>query len=455
MRTTRKFGIRGSVMMTGLTCVAALLASLVSFQANARLSDQWLANQGTLSLKKVVENISPSDARPGAVIAARTRHSPNYYFHWVRDAGIVMDGVVIEYAMARDPRDKQILRRKLIEYLNFSDYIQKVPAPTGLGEPKFNVDGSAYTGPWGRPQNDGPALRAASLIRWANVLIGEGEIEFVRKYLYDSRLPAVSVIKKDLEYVSHHWKEKSFDLWEEVRGDHFYTFMVQRRALVEGGNLAEALGDRAAAAWYKQQARLIEAELMKFWDESKGHFVATRNRIEGLDYKHSNLDTSVILGLLHGSLNDGFLPFSDRRVLMTIEKLTNAFYHTYNINRKPGTPGVAIGRYPEDRYGGANFEGGNPWPLCTLALAEAFYRAAGENIRRNNSAMASKMINHGDTFVERVRYHANADGSLSEQIDRETGFMTSVEDLTWNYAAILATLTERNKTIAMALKKRR
>lgn len=26
----------------------------------------------------------------------------------------------------------------------------------GLGEPKFNVDESAFTGAWGRPQRDGP-----------------------------------------------------------------------------------------------------------------------------------------------------------------------------------------------------------------------------------------------------------------------------------------------------------
>jgi glucoamylase len=26
----------------------------------------------------------------------------------------------------------------------------------GLGEPKFNVDETAFTGPWGRPQRDGP-----------------------------------------------------------------------------------------------------------------------------------------------------------------------------------------------------------------------------------------------------------------------------------------------------------
>lgn len=437
-----------AVFVSGVTSLVLISA------AQARLSDPWLPNEASLSLQKIVENISPPDGRPGAIIAARSKEKPNYYYHWVRDAGIVMVGVANEYAVA-NPHDKPILRRKLSEYLDFSTYIQKVPAPTGLGEPKFNVDGSAYTGPWGRPQNDGPALRAISLIHWALVLIREGQIDFVRAKMYDARVGVASVIKNDLEYVSHHWTQPSFDLWEEVRGDHFYTRMVQRRAMIEGSRLAELMGDHGASAWYSRQARLLETELMKFWDPARGYFMATLNQVEGLDYKTSQLDTAVILGLLHGSLNDGFLPFSDPRVLSTLDKISKSFVQTFSINQKGNIPGVAIGRYPEDRYGGVDFNGGNPWPLCTLALAEAYYRAAGEVVRHGGTSpttklaagkMAMAMLDLGDVYVQRVQFHANVDGSLSEQMDRNTGFMTSVPDLTWNYAAVLSTLWERNAT---------
>ena len=434
----------------------SIFFSLFVSSAQAWAPHPWLASEASLSLQKVVENISPPDGRPGAVIAAPSRHSPNYYFHWVRDAGIVMDSVVKEYVLATDLNTKRVLRRKLIEYLQFSLHIQNVPAPTGLGEPKFHVDGSAFTGPWGRPQNDGPALRAMSFIHWAKILIEEGEVDLVRELFYDSKLPSKSVIKRDLEFVSHRWQEPSFDLWEEVRGDHFYTRMVQRRALVEGAELARMLNDTAAAGWYLQQAKLIETDLMNFWDESRGYFIATRNPVEGLDYKHSQLDTAVILGLLHGSMSDGFLPFTDRRVQATLEKLSIAFSKTYAINQKAGIPGVAIGRYPEDRYGGANFDGGNPWPLCTLALAEAYYRATSETLRTGGvKTRAAKWLAQGDLFVERVRFHANADGSLSEQMDRNTGYMTSVPDLTWNYAAVLSTYWERNAATGTGVRAKR
>jgi glucoamylase len=35
---------------------------------------------------------------------------------------------------------------------------------TGLGEPKFEVDGTAFTGDWGRPQRDGPGTYSDSVL---------------------------------------------------------------------------------------------------------------------------------------------------------------------------------------------------------------------------------------------------------------------------------------------------
>ena len=46
-------------------------------------------------------------------------------------------------------------------------------------------------------------------------------------------------IKGDLEYVSHHWQQTSFDVWEEVKAHHFDTETAQREALLEGAWLAD------------------------------------------------------------------------------------------------------------------------------------------------------------------------------------------------------------------------
>lgn len=70
------------------------------------------------------------------------------------------------------------LETKIKEYVTSQAHIQTVSNPSGdlsnglgLGEPKFEADETAFTGAWGRPQRDGPALRATALIAFANWLI--------------------------------------------------------------------------------------------------------------------------------------------------------------------------------------------------------------------------------------------------------------------------------------------
>lgn len=444
---------------------SALNICNTTLSTQTNLPANWLQQESILAVSHLLKNISPTNlsyidkktnqvvkviADPGTVVAARTDF---YFYHWVRDAGLVMDTAVNQYRSSTDPKLKSALELKLNEYLNFSMKVQNLEAKTdlekekytGLGEPKYNLNGTIFTDPWGRPQNDSPALRAISLMNWADVLIKEGKINFVRERLYGNQWPAQSVIKKDLEYVAFNWRKPSFDLWEEVKGDHFYTRMVQRKAMVEGARLARLLGDTGAADWYTQEAKEIEKSLMNFWDPVKAHFVATLNRVEGLDYKQSNLDTAVILGLLHGQTNDNFLQFSDPKVQATMDKLIDAFRNEYLINQVSGFPGIALGRYPEDQYAGATSgpKQGNPWVLTTLAIAEAYYKAAREMTAQGRTSEADVYVAKGDKFVERVKLHAHADGSLSEQIHRNSGHMTSVEDLTWNYAAVLTAFWAR------------
>ncbi len=398
---------------------------------------QWLDTKSNFFEHKILANTSLPDGLPGSVAASRTdANGPDYHYHWVRDAALTMLALIDLYQFTNDGNTKAEIRNTLSNYIDFSAYIQNVPKQTDLGEPKFYLDGRAYDQPWGRPQNDSPALRAISLIEWANILFQEHQDQQVHDRLYNSNYPATSPIKKDLEYISHHWKDPSFDLWEEVQGTHFYTLMVIRRALLQGAELARRMDDPNAADWYYSQAKQIELELTHFWDEQKGYITATINRTGGIDYKSTNLDTAVILGLLHGGMNDGFMAWDDPHVLATLNKLSSTFKSMYAINQTT-TPGVAIGRYPEDRYAGTNFSGGNPWTLCTLALAEAWYHYA--NVQRLHHQTNFESLKLADKFIQRVHFHANSDDSMDEQIQRDTGKMTSAKDLTWNYAALLTT----------------
>lgn len=69
---------------------------------------------------------------------------------------------------------------------------------TGLGEPKFNADGTAFTASWGRPQRDGPALRATALIAYSRWLIANG-------YETTAQTVVWPIIQNDLNYVGQYW----------------------------------------------------------------------------------------------------------------------------------------------------------------------------------------------------------------------------------------------------------
>ena len=288
----------------------------------------------------------------------------------------------------------------------------------GLGEPKFMADGSPFTDSWGRPQNDGPALRALALMHYLRAYnethpevwsSEEGKAWFDR--LYSASLPANSTIKADLEYVSHFWRESSFDLWEEVQGKHFFTAMVQLRALREGAQLARLFDDFGAAEWYQKQADMLNGFMHLFWDDSKGHLVET------LASERSGLDCGILLGAIHGTGKESssYPPYSDE-VLVSLLGLVRDQRDRFPINSMHGhrdsrrkswasrasgwftarpTPrncahksktkeeaeldglyGVGVGRYPEDIYDGIGTSSGNPWFLCTCTVAETLYRTS-------------------------------------------------------------------------------
>jgi len=392
--------------------------------------NQWIDQQTQISTQKLIRNISPEDGAPGSVIASPERVSPNYYYHWNRDSALTYMTVLHLYQMSSGDQ-KKLFKQKIIEFADFSAKLQTTSA---LGEPKFYLDGRVFDGAWCRPQNDGSALRAITLLEIAREFKAHGDSALADQHL----LP---VIRKDIEFVKSVWRQSNCDLWEEIYGDHFYTRMVQRRALIEAAKDAQWLNEDADKLKY--EAYLIGDDLKNFWDADKNYFVSTRNRTGGLDYKYSNLDASVILAALHGHTDDGLFAYNDKRFLATAEKLLQTFHALYPINQVKDTVGTAIGRYPEDRYAGSNFNGGNPWVLLTSALAQYYYRVAQEFTNEGLERDASIAYFKAEDLLRRVQYHSPADGALAEQIDRQSGYMTSAGDLTWSHAEVLEMFFER------------
>jgi len=292
--------------------------------------------------------------------------------------------------------------------------------------------------------------------------------------------------------VSHHWWESGFDLWEEIQGLHFFTAMVQLRALREGVDMAAAFGDAGASRWYKEQADEMENFMGKFWNSTKGHLVETLNKND-----RDGLDCGLMLGSLHGTIPDQrsspYPPHSDE-VLLSLLALVRDQRNRFPVNAAPEHPagaadvlgGTGIGRYPEDQYDGYESYpmGGNPWFLCTSSVAEVLYRTASHLLSTSElkvterglpfwktllavspsdvqkelaasktfnsksivfTTAVQRLISAADGFLSVVKTHTDSEGHLSEQFDRVTGFEKGANDLTWSYGAFLEAVWARNR----------
>lgn len=453
------------------------------------------SSQLITSLHNMFININPAieGAANGTVIAGRSgpyfdSRQPDYAYDWVRDSSLTMEVVQTLYAAATTSGPKTQYESLLFQYAAARAAEQNAQnLQTGLGEPKFYLNNSVYEKPWGRPQNDGPATAAITLMEFAESYLGAGgDVSMVKEKLYDSgNYPDAAPIQRDLLFVAQNWMSLSFDLWEEESADHFYTRMVQRRALVLGAQFADKMDDAATATALRTAADTLSGTLSQFWDVNRGILLYKHGQVK-LD-KASLLDAAVPLGVIHGYANDSIYSYTNDQVQSTMVRFVTSFINEYPLaNRTQTDPasgltlGVPIGRYPEDVYTGTGTEkhGGNPWYLTTAAVAQYMYATAAEftmaeNITATNTSLSffnyfvpdleikvgetyvidsqpfSKIIDSlvgwGDAFMRTIKYYTPSDGSLAEEYNRNSGTPQGCVDLTWSYASIITAAIQRSK----------
>lgn len=422
---------------------------------------------------------------PGAVLASPSNRGPrfgqDYQFHWIRDAAITMQAVVSMYAQA-STEGKRLLKPYLLNYVNFEHKVQSQPSRPGedtFGQPKFNIDGTVWDGPWGRPQNDGSALRAITMMQIAQLLLAEGDEQFVRDVMQP-------MITSDLAYTVYHWQESHFDLWEEVNDvDHFFTKMVQRKALMLGADYLRLMGNQTFADTCLNVSRQLSDSINRHWNDVRGYYSET---IYQQHNKGGGMDSAILLGVLLGEVgeNDDAFSVSNDRVISSVFYLRNAFAVLYSINLDHPDAPPLLGRYPSDVYDGDQSIYGNPWVLTTNALAEYYYRLAGAYLKQGKItitkptlllfrqiqpqlatkeetilaldepakfyAIVNALIQEGDHLIALIKqysvcYNEYSCYHLSEQIDRASGKQVSASDLTWSYASLLAASHSRDELL--------
>jgi glucoamylase len=456
--------------------------------------DAWIAAEARVAAEAMMGAISATHLvqhrpgfgqtivpRPGSILAApapaRYDPDPDYFFHWFRDSAIVVDalrvalseGLVGEAARARLAefvdfsratraldggaflrRDdfRRDVQPKFLQYVRSDAEIAAISAATAAGETRVNADGELDFTRWARPQADGPALRVLALLRW---LRERPELDAAL------RAAMADLIVSDLDYTLAQAREPSFDIWEEERGFHYYTLLVQAEALAQGAKWLRVTGQSVRADAYAAAADEIAPRLDAFWSDAFG-FMRSRESESG-----KALDIAVVLAVLHAGRASGPHSVLDPRLQATICALEELFEADYAINHdRPAERGAAMGRYAGDVYysGGAYF-------FATLGAAEFYFKlaaalrsgmelaATGVNQRFRQrlfedagGSAAAAAFARGDAIMRTVRAFTPSDGALSEQFDRTTGAQTSAKHLTWSYAAFITAAASRASALS-------
>jgi glucoamylase len=438
--------------------------------------DRWMERQYRHSAAAMMRSISPVGIvkhRPGFAQSVKPRKGsvvaspvlgaydpePDYFFHWYRDSAVVVDALRLLFedasvechALANfadfvrfslslqglDGRDlsgpgspswRDSIAPDYRQYVRTDEDLAAVRGEAVAGETRVNPDGTLDLSKWPRPQNDGPSMRAITLLRWRQSAHFEPDLNS----LVDALLRA------DLEFTRRHWREACFDIWEEEKGLHYYTLRVAAAALEGGAGWFELQREGAAALACRADAAEILRLLDGYWREDL-HFYRSR-MLESNARSAKELDISVIFAALHAAGDGETHSVRDPRMHATLAKLEALFGADYAINRNRGTRAPAMGRYAGDVYysGGAYY-------FSTLAAAEFCYQAALSNAAE--SPARKSLVERGDAFLATVRAYTPPSGDLSEQFDQQTGVQRSAQQLAWSYAAFISCAAARRQVI--------
>lgn len=385
---------------------------------------------------------------PGSILASTRMDSwnpnPDYFHHWIRDAAIAL--AAVPAAMAADPDSTGFWRKAVADHIDFSlrisdpersgpvvnplaastrpDHRQflrpdaELAALSGarwLEEPRFAADGTPDLENWSRPQDDGPALRASTLLKLRNLLPAA------------ATSAADRLIERDLAHVLAVAGRPAIGPWEEAPAQRTtFTLIAEWDAL-----------DRAAA-WAKEQGRPTE-----IWrtgaDKVAALIQETRDPASGawrqsIEAPEGTLDSATVLALLHAGREAGPFALSTASTRATVAGLERIFAALYPINHGRSVP--AIGRWKGDTY-----FGGNPWFPITLGFAELHYRIAAKTGEASAFARADAWMR----LIEQVAPDPGA--PLPEQFDRVTGAGVSCPALTWSAAAFLGAAAARDEAV--------
>lgn len=340
-----------------------------------------------------------------------------YSYVWPRDSALT------SIALARTGYDD--INKKVFEF--FNDTI----TPDGYFMHKYRSDksiGSSWH-PWvyeGRRelpiQIDETALVVIAV--WEDFKVSK-DIEFVERIYNSLILKATEFLISMIDY-STGLVKPSYDLWEEKFGTGPFTMSTVFGSLKAAGSLAELFGKVDKRDQYFEAAEVVRKGILeRLYIPETGTFrkyvlhKSLEDRTEIV--KSDIIDSSALYGLF----KFGVLDKNDEKIVSMQKAITD---HLACDTRIKGIP-----RYQQDNY--FKFSPtveGNPWFITTLWYAQLLIAQAA-NL---DELKACK------TYLDWAVEHASSSGTLSEQIDAETGVQLSATPLTWSHAEYVITVLD-------------
>lgn len=420
---------------------------------------------------------------------------PDYFFHWLRDSALVMNALAlaierghedaaaiqhlhdfVEFSLEINRANGPALlatkgagrtsRPELARYLRTYHELEVVVGDRVLMDARFNPDGSLDILKWARPQYDGAALRALTVLRHLP-LLEQGDAKQVGA--------AQALLGADLAFISRHFRDPCYDIWERRFGHHYHTRAVCLSALRRGAAWARGVELAGEAEAYEAAARELERVLDHHWSQQGGFYLSA---IKGSQTPaDQDLDSAALLAMADAGLASGRHSVHDPRAQATLERLEDLFASLFPINRKIGAGDAPLlGRFRGDGY-----FGGGVFLMSALGAAEAYYRLAS-HVRMNGAVLvepdnrrflkrcgllelregapdflprseserallAGAFRRRGDSIMAALSRFTPPSGALPEQIDKTDGAPASARNLAWSHAAFITAFAARAKSL--------
>ncbi|MCP3965729.1 MAG: hypothetical protein GY750_04070 [Lentisphaerae bacterium] len=195
---------------------------------------------------------------------------------------------------------------------------------------------------------------------------------------------------------------------------------------------------------------------------------------KNLQHDMPGYESRTFKSILNKMNADCGLYLNSEKMQRTVYEIVNCFAangcDTYWINVEDAKTGVGplIGRYPQDAYNPNGSGQGNPWFLTSLGLAEYYLKLVDEfkaegSIKVTNlnlpffkmlqdgisigtydtesnigKELLCSLVSNAEKVVASVRRHCDQNSlEMSEQINRNTGFMEGATNLTWSYSSLV------------------